>query len=166
MVLPVTLDYSLCIIATSKLPPFTQPRDGPPPILTQHMGFDEDDPSPEELSPVDPPGITTPSKAAIRVIERAATRAADAGSDRLGHKVKFKASSAAGLLTTQLEKARKVKVMQNSARRALDGGGKRRNKGDKQVEEPGERTILIILKSAVIRAAYGNQEKVPVEVST
>lgn len=153
-------------LASRKLPPFTQPRTkGPPPILTQLEHIVDDEPSPQELSPVDPPAITTPSNAAIRVIERAATKAIDAGTDRIGHKIKYKASSAGVLLTTQLEQARKVKHMQNSARRALTGG-KGRRKSDKRVEDPGEKTILIILKSAVVRASHGNQEKVPVEVRT
>lgn len=143
-------DIQLAYIAPEELPPFTQPRTRQPPaILTQSMGPDAEQSPPREYSPVDPPAITTPSNAAMRVIERAATRAVEAGSDRIGHKIKYKATSAAGLLTTQLEQARKVKSMQNSARRAL-GGGKGKRRGAKKTEEEEIKTILIILKSAVI----------------
>lgn len=101
-------------------------------------------------------------------MDRAASQAAAAGSDRLGHKVKFKASCAVGLLSTQLDQARKVKAAQNSTRRVLAEGKERRERGvagrskrrDDEVQN-----LLIILKSAVIKAEE-QKERVPTEVST
>lgn len=153
----------------SAFPPFTQPGlKSVPAIQTQHTNFSEDE-TPLSLSPVIPPAIINacPSDAALRVIERAADRAIGSTVDRIGNKIKFKASSAVGLLTTQLEQARKVKARQDSVRRALGEGsksmpGKGKNKVPEAAKTP---SLLVILKSAVIRAG-SNDQQTPIEVST
>lgn len=134
------------------------------------MHFYAEDDSPTGLSPVNPPAITptAPSEAALRVIDRAADHAIGSTSDRLGNKIKFRASSVVGLLSTQIEQARKVKAQQNTARRALEAGtksmpGKGKNKVNKVQEVVKTPTLLVVLKSAVIPT--GSEEKMPVEVS-
>lgn len=92
-------------------------------------------------------------------MERAADRAVSAGSERIGHPVKYKAS-APGLLSSQIEHARRMKTVQQNARRAMSEGSKHSNSLNKTKEAP---TLLIILKCAVVRIGFG--EKVPMDVS-